>query len=120
MIIDFERFEEFDSKTGAGAIIVMDDRFSIFDILIRIVTFFEHESCGKCTPCREGHQQLRIILSRFTRKQAGIEDMIALESLARVMHQTSLCGLGQSSPTAIISTLRYFRDDYIDRLDHLG
>ncbi|MDD3958124.1 MAG: NADH-ubiquinone oxidoreductase-F iron-sulfur binding region domain-containing protein [Candidatus Izemoplasmatales bacterium] len=120
MIIDFERFEEFDSKTGAGAIIVMDDRFSIFDILIRIVTFFEHESCGKCTPCREGHQQLRIILSRFVRKQAGIEDMIALESLARVMHQTSLCGLGQSSPTAIISTLRYFRDDYIDRLDHLG
>jgi NADH:ubiquinone oxidoreductase subunit F (NADH-binding) len=46
--------------------------------------------------------------------------MIALESLARVMHKTSLCGLGQSSPTAIISTLRYFRDDYIDRLDHLG
>ncbi len=119
MMIDFERFEEFESKTGAGAIIVIDDRFDIFDILMNVVGFFEHESCGKCTPCREGHQQLRIILQKFIDKTAGVKDLVSLESLARVMHQTSLCGLGQTSPTAIISTLRYFRDDYIDRMDSL-
>jgi NADH:ubiquinone oxidoreductase subunit F (NADH-binding) len=56
-----------------------------------------------------------ILLERFRAKQATTKDLISLESLARVMHQTSLCGLGQTSPTAIISTLRYFRDDYIER-----
>jgi len=119
MLIDYDRFEEFESKTGAGAIIVIDDRFDIFDILTRVIRFFEHESCGKCTPCREGNQQLLKILERFQEHSATVKDLVSLESLARVMHQTSLCGLGQTAPTAIISTLRYFRDDYIDRLDSL-
>ncbi|MBU1144864.1 MAG: NADH-quinone oxidoreductase subunit F [Firmicutes bacterium] len=118
MIIDFERFEEFESKTGAGAIIVIDDRYDLFDILLKTVHFFEHESCGKCTPCREGHIQLVNIIKKFIERTATIKDFISLESLARVMHQTSLCGLGQTSPTAIISTLRYFRDDYLDRIEH--
>jgi len=119
MLIDYDRFEEFDSKTGAGAIIVIDERFSIFDILTRVVRFFEHESCGKCTPCREGNQQLLKMLEKFQENKAKVRDLVSLESLARVMHQTSLCGLGQTSPTAIIASLRYFRDDYIDRLDSL-
>lgn len=118
MVIDYERFEEFESKTGAGAIIVIDDRFNIFDILMRVVRFFEHESCGKCTPCREGHAQLAIILNKFIERKATAKDLFSLESLARVMHQTSLCGLGQTSPTAIISTLRYFREDYIEQIDY--
>ena len=118
IIIDFERFEEFESKTGAGAIIVIDDRFDMFDILLRIVRFFEHESCGKCTPCREGHVQLGNLIQKFIDRKATSKDLFSLESLARVMHQTSLCGLGQTSPTAIISTLRYFRDEYLDRIDH--
>lgn len=118
MIIDFERFEEFDSKTGAGAIIVMDERFDIFDILLKIVRFFQHESCGKCTPCREGHIQLANLIIKFIERKATMQDVASLESLARVIHQASLCGLGQTSPTAIISSLRYFRDDYIDRVEH--
>jgi NADH:ubiquinone oxidoreductase subunit F (NADH-binding) len=118
MVIDYERFEEFESKTGAGAIIVIDDRFNIFDILMRVVRFFEHESCGKCTPCREGHAQLAIIINKFIERKATAKDLFSLESLARVMHQTSLCGLGQTSPTAIISTLRYFREDYIEQIDY--
>lgn len=118
MIIDYERFEEFESKTGAGAIIVIDDRFDLFDILLKTVHFFEHESCGKCVPCREGHTQLVLLLKKFINKVATTKDLDSLESLARVMHQTSLCGLGQTSPTSIISTLRYFRDEYIDRIDH--
>lgn len=118
MIIDFERFEEFESKTGSGAIIVIDDRFDLFDILGRTVEFFAHESCGKCTPCREGHLQLAIMIKKFARKEAKLKDLVSIESLARVMHQTSLCGLGQTSPTAIISTLKYFREDYIDCIEH--
>ncbi|MCK9537015.1 MAG: SLBB domain-containing protein [Bacilli bacterium] len=117
MVIDYERFEEFESKTGAGAIIVIDNRFDMFDILLRIVEFFAHESCGKCTPCREGHIQLANLIKKFINCEATIKDLISLESLARVMHQTSLCGLGQSSPTSIIATLRYFRDEYLDRIE---
>jgi len=119
MIIDYDRFDEFESKTGSGAIIVMDDRFDLFLILKRIVEFFQHESCGKCAPCREGHIQLSRLIQKFSDRKASIKDLILIESLARVIHQTSLCGLGQSSPTAIISTLKYFRDDYIDRLESL-
>jgi len=119
MIIDYDRFDEFESKTGSGAIIVMDDHVDLFEILKRIVDFFQHESCGKCAPCREGHLQLGRLIQKFAERKANIRDLISIESLARVMHQTSLCGLGQSSPTAVISTLRYFRDDYIDRLESL-
>ncbi len=118
MIIDYERFEEFESKTGSGAVIVIDDRFDLFDILLKTIHFFSHESCGKCVPCREGHLQLELLIRKFINKEATTKDLDSLESLARVMHQTSLCGLGQTSPTAIISSLRYFRDDYLDRVDH--
>lgn len=117
MIIDFERFEEFESKTGAGAIIVIDDRFDMFDLLVKIAEFFAHESCGKCTPCREGNLQLINTLKKFQNKEATEMDLISLESQSRVMHQTSLCGLGQTAPTAIISTLHYFRWDYFNRIE---
>lgn len=117
MIIDFERFEEFESKCGAGAIIVIDDRFDLFDLLVKVSEFFTHESCGKCTPCREGNYQLVNVLKKFQNKQATEKDLISLESQARVMHQTSLCGLGQTAPTAIISTLHYFRWEFINRVE---
>ena len=116
--IDFDRFEDFDSKTGAGAIIVMDDQKDMFDILKRISDFFEHESCGKCTPCREGNVHMSKLLNKFLQSDATEKDLMNLESLSRVMHQTSLCGLGQSAPTAVLSTLKYFRDTYFDRIEH--
>jgi NADH:ubiquinone oxidoreductase subunit F (NADH-binding) len=116
LMIDFERFEQFESKTGSGAIIVIDDRFDMFDILHKVAEFFSHESCGKCTPCREGNIHLIHTLRKFMDYKAKIEDLNSLESQAFVMHQTSLCGLGQTSPTAIISTLHYFRSTYTDRI----
>ena len=116
--IDFDRFEDFDSKTGAGAIIVMDDQKDMFNILKRISDFFEHESCGKCTPCREGNVHMSKLLNKFLQSDATEKDLMNLESLSRVMHQTSLCGLGQSAPTAVLSTLKYFRDTYFDRIEH--
>ncbi len=118
LTIDFDRFEDFDSKTGAGAIIVMDDQKDMFDILKRISDFFDHESCGKCTPCREGNVHMSKLLNKFLQSDATEKDLMNLESLSRVMHQTSLCGLGQSAPTAVLSTLKYFRDTYFDRIEH--
>ncbi|MFH0767457.1 MAG: NADH-ubiquinone oxidoreductase-F iron-sulfur binding region domain-containing protein, partial [Bacillota bacterium] len=87
-------------------------------ILLKVIRFFEHESCGKCAPCREGHIQLANLIVKFSEHKATAQDMSLLESLARVIQQASLCGLGQTSPTAIISSLKYFRDDYLDRIEH--
>jgi len=117
MVIDFERFEEFESKTGAGALIVIDDRFDFFEILKRISEFFSHESCGKCIPCREGNFHLIKIIDRFVNYNAREKDMNLLENTAIVLHQTSLCGLGQSAPTAIISALHYFRGTFQKRIE---
>ena len=120
MKIDFDRFEDFESKTGAGAIIVMDDRQDLFQVLSRIVEFFNHESCGRCTPCREGHEHVGLLMKKFLRSEGTPEDLYSLESLARVMHHTSLCGLGQSSPVSILSSLGYFRDEYHERMTMTG
>lgn len=117
MNLDFDRFEEFESKVGAGSIMVVDERFDLFEILLKTMNFFEHESCGKCTPCREGHTHLIILLNRFINFVATHDDLLSLESLARVMHQTSLCGLGQTSPTPIISSIRFFREEFIERIE---
>ncbi|XMB73161.1 NADH-ubiquinone oxidoreductase-F iron-sulfur binding region domain-containing protein [Mycoplasmatota bacterium WC30] len=116
MSIDFDRFENFDSKTGTGAIIVIDDRFDIFDILLINMKFFVHQSCGKCAPCREGHIQIVNLLNKFKSRRATEKDLMSLENLAKVIQQTSLCGLGQTSMTSIISSLRYFRDDYFSKV----
>ncbi|MBI9008870.1 MAG: SLBB domain-containing protein [Tenericutes bacterium] len=116
MSIDFDRFENFDSKTGTGAIIVIDDRFDLFDILLINMKFFVNQSCGKCAPCREGHVQIVNLLNKFINHRATEKDLMSLENLANVIQQTSLCGLGQSSMTSIISSLRYFRDDYFSKV----
>lgn len=120
MQIDYDRFEEFESKTGAGAIIVMDERQDLFEILKRIVKFFAHESCGRCTPCREGHAHLEQLIQKFFDHDGTPKDLYSLESLARVVHQSSLCGLGQSSPISIISSLSYFREEYHNRMQFEG
>ena len=117
MEIDNESFDGISGKIGAGAIIVVDERFDLFEILLKTMKFFEHESCGKCTPCREGHTHLVKLLKKFVRYEATKNDLEILESMAQVMSETSLCGLGQSSPTAILTTIKYFNDEYLKRID---
>ena len=116
MDIDNEKFEIFDSKMGAGAIIVIDDSHDLFDIILRNMEFFLHESCGKCTPCREGHVQIVNLIRKFVNYEATIKDYNSLASLASVIHETTLCGLGQTSPTSILSTMEFFKEDYMDRI----
>ncbi len=116
LTIDFDRLDEF-GKTGSGAIIVIDDRFDLFDILLNDMEFFMHESCGKCTPCREGHVQVVNIINKFKNNIATKEDLENLEILATVITDTSLCGLGQTSMTSILTTLKYFRDEYLAKVE---
>lgn len=116
MDIDNESFAIFDSKMGAGAIIVMDESFDLFDILLKNMEFFQHETCGKCMPCREGHIQVLNLIRKFVRYSATKEDYISLESLANVIHETTLCGLGQTSMTSIISTIKFFKEEYQQRI----
>lgn len=117
MDIDNERFEIFDSKMGAGAIIVIDDSHDLFDIILRNMEFFLHESCGKCTPCREGHLQIVNLIKKFVNYEATMKDYNSLASLASVIHETTLCGLGQTSPTSIISTMEFFNEEYMKRIE---
>ncbi len=116
MDIDNERFQIFNSKMGAGAIIVMDDSHDLFDIIHRNMKFFAHESCGKCTPCREGHIQLVKLIEKFMAFEASEADYNSLKSLAEVIHETTLCGLGQTSPTSILSTMVFFTEEYDRRI----
>lgn len=111
--IDYREFSEKELSMGSGAIIVVDERFEMFDLLRHIMRFFKHESCGKCTPCREGNRQILRILYKFSSGTATIEDLKLLETVGRVMYETSFCGLGQAAPTAIMTTIKYFKDEYL-------
>ncbi len=112
MPVDYARLAEAGSIMGSGGLIVMDDRTCLVDIAKYFITFMQDESCGKCTPCREGTQQLREILTRISTGHGKDGDIELLEELSKVVKDTSLCGLGQTAPNPILSTLRYFREEY--------
>ena len=88
----------------------------MLEIIKRIMEFFRHESCGKCTPCREGNRQILFILNKFISNTATAEDLLNLKSICNVMYLTSFCGLGQAAPSAILTTLTYFSEEYTSRI----
>ena len=102
---------------GTGTIMVIDDFNDILDIVQNIMSFFMHESCGKCTPCREGNKRIYDIVTRINSGKGRLEDMDLLEDLASTMYITSLCGLGQASPVAAISSLHNFRGTYVKAIE---
>ena len=110
--VDFERLTEAGSMMGSGGMIVMDERTCMMDFARYFVDFLKDESCGKCTACREGIKQMLGILTRITKGQGQEGDIELLEELGSVVQQTSLCGLGKSAPNPVLSTIRYFRDEY--------
>ncbi len=112
MPVDYDRLAEVGSIMGSGGLIVMDDRSCLVDIAKYFITFMQDESCGKCTPCREGTQQLREILTRITSGHGKDGDIELLEELSSVVKDTSLCGLGQTAPNPILSTIHHFRKEY--------
>lgn len=107
---------EFDLNYGSGAIIVMDNRIHVLDILKRIIEFFHHESCGKCTPCREGLTQLLILLDRFIENTASEKDLELLKVLIDTISLASICGLGQAAPTSVRKVLEFFPEEFTNRI----
>jgi len=110
--VDFDSLAEVGAMIGSGGLVILDDTTCMVDIARFFLTFTQKESCGKCTPCREGTKRMLEILTRITKGQGKPEDLDNLETLAGVIRKTSLCGLGQTAPNPVLATLRYFREEY--------
>jgi NADH-quinone oxidoreductase subunit F len=110
--IDFDALTELGSMMGSGGMIVMDENTCMVDIARYFVNFLKEESCGKCTPCREGLYQMGEILTDLTEGRGNEDQLENLEVLAKVMKHASLCALGQTAANPVLSTIRYFRDEY--------
>mgnify|MGYP000138543855 CR=1 FL=1 len=111
--VDYESLAELGTIMGSGGLIVLDESNCMVDITRFYLDFAGEESCGQCTPCRVGVQRMVEILDRITGGRAREEDLRELEDLAHDVKETSLCGLGQTAPNVVLSTLRYFRPEYL-------
>ncbi len=111
--IDYENLMKIGSMMGSGGLIVMDEDSCMVDIARFFLEFTVDESCGKCTPCRVGTKRMLEILDKIIAGNGTLEDLDRLEELANYIKSASLCGLGQTAPNPVLSTLRYFRDEYI-------
>jgi len=110
--VDYESLVKAGSMMGSGGMIVMDEDTCMVDVAKFFLTFTQGESCGKCTPCREGTKRLLEMLTRITDGSGTMEDLEKLETLSKHIKRASLCGLGQSAPNPILSTMTNFRDEY--------
>ncbi len=107
----------YESVLGSGAVTVLDQTRDIIDVVYRTMEFFAEESCGKCAPCREGTEVMVEILGRMVRGNGRGDDIEALEDLSEVMKLSSLCGLGQSAPVAVLDSLEHFGNEYEVRIE---
>jgi NADH:ubiquinone oxidoreductase subunit F (NADH-binding) len=115
-LIDFDSMKEIGATLGTGAVFVIDQSRDIVDVVTRIAKFFEHESCGKCTPCREGSFRSYEIMKKINKGLATEQDVDKLVRLGQVMQKASLCGSGQAAPSPILTTLQHFRHEYERKL----
>ena len=106
----------FETVLGAGAVTVFNQTRDVIDVAYRNVEFMAEESCGRCTPCRDGSEAMIEILGRLAGGEGYGEDIETLEDLSKVMMESSLCGLGQSTPLPILDSLKYFRKDFENRI----
>ena len=114
--VDYESLKEVGSIMGSGGMIVMDDTACMVNVARYFMEFCMSESCGKCIPCRAGTAQMFELLTRMTTGTATLNDLDLLEELCDMVSSTSLCGLGQSAPNPVLSTLRYFREEYTEHI----
>jgi len=111
--VDYDSLSKIGSMMGSGGMIVMDHRDCVVDVSRYFIRFLQEESCGKCLPCRLGLRYMLGYLDRFARGEGSPEDIDQLESMAGAVQDGSLCALGGSAPNPVLTTLRYFRDEYI-------
>ncbi|MEQ8176359.1 MAG: NADH-quinone oxidoreductase subunit NuoF [Syntrophomonadaceae bacterium] len=114
--IDFDSMGAIGAALGSGAVLVLDETRDIVDVVTRISKFFEHESCGKCNPCREGTFRCRELMNKINSGKGNEADIEKLILLARVMQKAALCGLGQAAPIPIESTIKHFRPAYLQKM----
>jgi NADH:ubiquinone oxidoreductase subunit F (NADH-binding)/(2Fe-2S) ferredoxin/Pyruvate/2-oxoacid:ferredoxin oxidoreductase delta subunit len=110
--VDFERLTGAGSMMGSGGMIVMDEDTCMVDVARYFLDFLQHESCGKCVPCREGIKRMLEIITDITAGEGEEEDLGLLQELAETVKEFSLCGLGKTAPNTVLSTLKYFREEY--------
>lgn len=115
--MDYESLTAAGAMVGSGGIIVMDESTCMVDIARFFLSFTQDESCGKCVPCRIGTKRMLEILTKITKGRGEPEDMILLKELAEGVKKTSLCGLGQTAPNPVLSTLKYFENEYIAHIE---
>jgi len=116
--VDYEELTEAGSMMGSGGMVVMDEHTCMVDVARYFLTFTKDESCGKCTPCREGTRRMLDILNRICAGQGEEGDIELLENLGKIIKKTSLCGLGQTAPNPVLTTIHYFRDEYESHIRH--
>jgi len=116
MKVDFDSLSEAGSMMGSGGMIVMDDQTCMVDVARYFINFLIDESCGKCTPCREGLFALSKILTRITKGEGREDDLEQLQELSETIEASSLCQLGGTAPNPVLTTLRYFEDEYIKHI----
>jgi NADP-reducing hydrogenase subunit HndC len=114
--VDYDSLTQAGSIMGSGGMIVMDDHTCMVDIAKYFLGFLEDESCGKCFSCREGTQRLKEIVQRISEGKGQEQDLDLLEELGWMVREVSLCGLGQTAPNPVLSTLRYFRNEYLEHI----
>ena len=110
--IDYDSLKELGTIMGSGGLIVVDEDTCMVDFARFFLEFVQDESCGKCAPCRMGTKRMLEILDRITKGQGEEGDIELLEELGHIIKETALCGLGQTAPNPVLSTIRYFRDEY--------
>lgn len=116
--IDYDNLISIGSMMGSGGLIVMDEDACMVDIAKFFLEFTVDESCGKCTPCRVGTKRLYEMLEKVTKGKATIEDIDKMEELCYYIKENSLCGLGQTAPNPVLSTLHFFRDEYMEHVNN--
>ena len=110
--VDFEALAKAGSMMGSGGMVVLDEENCMVDMAKYFLDFVQSESCGKCVPCREGTKRMADILTKLTVGEGTEEDLVALEELSRVVKESSLCGLGGTAPNPVLTTMKYFREEY--------
>ncbi|MDZ7290405.1 MAG: 4Fe-4S binding protein [candidate division KSB1 bacterium] len=116
--IDYDSLSQAGSIMGSGGMIVMDDHTCMVDVAKYFMNFLKDESCGKCFTCRKGTQRMHEILDDISKGKGTLAQLQLLEELALVVKDTTMCGLGQTASNPVLSTLRYFREEYLDHIQH--
>ena len=116
--IDYEELAEMGSIMGSGGLIIMDDTKCMVNLAKFYLDFTVQESCGKCTPCRIGTKRMLEILQKITEGRADLEDLEKLEELAILIPKTAICGLGKAAPNPVLSTLKFFREEYLEHIKY--